>query len=105
MFVVILRFSENKSRASELMAGHLDWLRRGFDEGVFVLAGSVQPQLGGAVLAHDATREELEARLRDDPFVVHDVVRVELFEIAASKADPRLAFLARPVAATKSSRS
>ena len=92
MFIVLLRFSNAMSRASELMAAHNEWIKRGLDEGVFLLVGSIQPNLGGAVLAH-APRDELEQRVRSDPFVAHDVVKAEVIEVSPSKTDPRLAFL------------
>lgn len=93
MFVVLLRFSNAKSRAGELMAAHNEWIQRGFAEGVFLLVGSLQPRLGGVVVAHDTSRGSLEARVARDPFVVHDVVKAELMEVSPSKADPRLTFL------------
>lgn len=93
MFLVLLRFSGAKSRAGELMAAHKEWIERGFDEGVFVLVGSLRPELGGVVVAHGTTRAELESRVLSDPFVVHDVVEAELLEVSASRADPRLSFL------------
>lgn len=93
MFVVLLRFSENKARAGEFMEGHKEWLRRGFDDGVFLLAGSLQPNLGGAVVAHGTSLSDLESRVNADPFVTEKVVTAEILEIAASKADARLSFL------------
>lgn len=93
MFIVLLRFSNARSRASELMPGHNDWIRRGLQDGVFLLVGSLQPSLGGAVLAHDVTRAALLERISQDPFVVHDVVQAEIFEVSPSKTDARLAFL------------
>ena len=96
MYVAVLKFSTNRGRASELMAAHNAWIRRGFDAGVFLLVGSIRPGLGGALWAHATTRDELEARLCEDPFVVHDVVTFELLEISATMADPRLAFLVHP---------
>lgn len=93
MFVVALRFSANKSLAPDLMQAHNDWIRRGFDDGVFLLAGSLKPGLGGTVLAYGVTRTDLEARLKEDPFVTEDVVSVEILEIAPGRVDDRLAFL------------
>ncbi|HEX6277199.1 MAG TPA: YciI family protein [Polyangiaceae bacterium] len=93
MFIVLLRFSKAKSRARELMAAHNAWLERGFDDQVFLIAGSLDHGAGGAVLAHNTTRAELEERVQRDPFVVHDVVRAELLEVSPSKADARLGFL------------
>lgn len=93
MFIVFLRFSSNKSHASQFMDGHKAWIKRGFADGVFLLAGSLEPELGGAILTHNATLLDLQARVNDDPFVVEDVVRAEIHEMDPSMADERLQFL------------
>ena len=93
MFVIFLKFGENKSKAPELMESHNQWLRSGFEKGVFMLAGSLQPALGGAILAKDTNLEELEKFVNQDPFVVESVVMPEIHQIAPVKADERLDFL------------
>lgn len=93
MFVILLRFSGEKDRAVELMGGHNGWLARGFADGVFLLAGSLQPKLGGAILAHATTLPELQARVSEDPFVAERIVEAEILSITPGKADERLAFL------------
>ncbi|AKJ31266.1 YciI family protein [Caldimonas brevitalea] len=93
MFVVLLRFSANRSQAGAWMAAHKAWLQRGFDEGVFLASGSLQGQGGGAILAWGLDSAALQRRLAEDPFVVHDIVSAEVVDVALSKADPRLAFL------------
>lgn len=93
MFVVLLRFSDNKAAAGQHMAGHQEWIKRGLDDGIFVLVGSIKPGLGGAVLAHNTSPEELHKRVDKDPFVAQDVVTAEIIEIAPGMADERLNFL------------
>ena len=93
MFVVLLKFSENKARAGSLMEAHNAWIKRGFDDGVFLLVGSLQPNLGGSILAHDTSLPGLEARVNEDPFVAENVVSAEILEISPKKADERLSFL------------
>jgi uncharacterized protein YciI len=93
MFVVLLRFSNNKAQASRFMEGHNAWIRRGIEDGVFLLVGSLQPNAGGAVLAHGMSLPDLQARVAEDPFVEEDVVRAEILEIAPARADERLSFL------------
>ncbi len=93
MFIVLLRFSANKSQAGQFMEGHKAWIKRGFDDGVFALVGSLQPNLGGAVLAHNTSLFDLQARVNDDPFVAQKVVSAEILEITPSKTDDRLKFL------------
>ncbi|NUW35588.1 hypothetical protein HTZ77_29765 [Nonomuraea sp. SMC257] len=93
MFVVLLRFAGNKDAAGLHMSGHQEWIRRGLDDGVFLLVGSIRPGLGGAVLAHGTSLEELEKRVNDDPFVAENVVSAEIIDIAPGTADERLNFL------------
>lgn len=95
MYVVLLRFGSNKSRAPEHMAGHQEWITAGIDDGVFVLVGSIRPGLGGAILASGVPREEIEARIAADPFVAQSVVTAEIVDIDPNTTDPRLDFLAR----------
>ncbi len=93
MFIVQLRFAGNKGQAGQYMEGHKQWLQRGFDDGVFLLAGSLQPNVGGGIVAHNTSLADLESRVNDDPFVAEDVVSAEILEIAPSRADRRLEFL------------
>lgn len=75
------------------MQGHKDWITRGMDEDVFLVVGNLQPGLGGAIVAHNTTEVELEARVNSDPFVMENVVKAEILHITPSMADPRLGFL------------
>lgn len=93
MFVVTLKFSTNKARAKEFMIDHNDWIKRGFDDGVFLLVGSLQPNQGGGIVAHNTSLPELQARVNDDPFVAQAVVSADIIEIAPSKVDERLKFM------------
>jgi len=93
MYVILLRFSENKSKAGEYMDGHNLWIKQGFEDGVFLLVGSLQPNLGGSVIAHNTSISELQERVNSDPFVVENIVSPEILEIDPKKADDRLNFL------------
>jgi len=93
MFVILLRFSENKSKAGEFMDGHNQWIKQGFEDGVFLLVGSLQPNLGGSIIAHNTSLSELQERINTDPFVAENVVSAEVLEIDPKKADERLSFL------------
>lgn len=93
MFIVLLKFSGNKAQAGKFMEGHKEWIKRGFEEGVFLMTGSLQPNLGGGIVAHDTSLSDLQNRVNDDPFVVENVVSAEILEITPSRADERLNFL------------
>lgn len=93
MFIILLEFSDNKEQASQFMEGHQQWLKQGFDDGIFLMAGSLRPNLGGAILAHDISQEELQIRVNGDPFVSEGVVSTKTIEITPSRVDKRLEFL------------
>jgi len=93
MFIVQLKFSKNKKQAGELMDAHKQWIKNGFDDEVFLVVGSLQPNLGGGIIAHNTTLEELQKRVNDDPFVKEDVVKAEVIELSPARTDKRLDFL------------
>ena len=93
MFIVLLKFSKNRGKASQLIGAHNEWIKKGFEDGVFLLVGSLKPGLGGAVVAHNISREEIERRIQTDPFVAEDVVSAEVLEIDPARATKPLEFL------------
>jgi uncharacterized protein YciI len=93
VFTVLLRFSVNKAQAPQFMEGHKAWIQRGMEDGVFLVVGSLQPNAGGAILAHGISLPELQARVSEDPFVEQNVVSAEILEITPARTDERLSFL------------
>ena len=93
MFIVLLKFSDKKGQASQFMEGHNEWIKRGFDDGVFIMAGSLQPNLGGGIMAHNATLSDLQKRVNNDPLMMENIVSTEIIEITPAKVDEQLQFL------------
>ena len=93
MFVVLLKFSGNKAQAVQFMDSHKEWIKRGFDDGVFLLAGNLQPNLGGGIVAHNTSLADIQRRVSTDPFVEENIVSAEILEITPSRADDRLTFM------------
>lgn len=93
MYIVLLKFSDNRGQASQFVEDHNAWIKRGFDDGVFLLVGSLQPKLGGGIVAHNIPLADLQDRVNEDPFVVENIVSAEILEISPAKADARLSFL------------
>ena len=93
MFLIFLRFSNNKDQAAQAMDGHKEWIKRGFDDGVFLVVGSLQPNAGGGIVAHNTSLSDLQERVNADPFVADNIVTAEILEIAPSRTDKRLSFL------------
>jgi len=54
------RFSANRHQAGRLTQTHKEWIQRGFDDDVFLLAGSIQPQASGAIVACGPAMAEIQ---------------------------------------------
>lgn len=93
MFIILLKFSEKREQAAAFMDAHKAWIKRGLEDGVFLLIGSLQPNAGGAILAHNASRDEIQHRVDTDPFVEENVVTAEVLEFTPAMADDRVKFL------------
>jgi uncharacterized protein YciI len=88
MFVILLRFTGDKSRAPALMQGHKDWIEKGFADGAFLLTGSLPQGAGGAIFAKGDDMEAITARVGADPFVAEQLVTPEIIAVAPGRTLP-----------------
>ncbi len=93
MFVVMLNYVKPLAEVDRLVPAHREYLERGYAAGWFLASGRKTPRTGGVILAQAADREELLARLHQDPFHQGGVAEYEVTEFTASLVAPELAFL------------
>lgn len=93
MFIVTLTLTEKKSKAPEFMEAHKAWIAKGFNDGIFVLVGSLKPQGGGVILAIGSDRASIEDRVSEDPFVVKGVATPHIQEVSPGRVASELSFL------------
>lgn len=68
MFIVTLTYTAPPERLDAYLAAHRAWLAEQAARGLVLMAGPKVPREGGILVAHAASRAELDAALRDDPF-------------------------------------
>lgn len=85
LYIIFLRFTENKEQAPQFMKDHLEWIEKGLDDNIFLLAGGLLPNLGGTILAHNSPKLDLIKRMDTDPFVKEKIVSYEVFEVSPTK--------------------
>ena len=95
MFIITLTYCKPLSEVDRHVDAHMEWIRQGYDRGIFLLSGPRVPRVGGFILAHGIGRAELDELLAQDPFHLAGVATYDVTEVRPSSADERLAWLVR----------
>ena len=85
MFVIELTYKGALPEIDRHMKAHVAFLNQQYAAGRFVVSGRKIPREGGIIVATGGTREEIEALMREDPFVVRGLAEVRVVEFRASQ--------------------
>jgi uncharacterized protein YciI len=85
MHIIFLKFGQHRAQAGQWMPGHAQWIQQGIDDGVFLMAGSLDNAQGGVVLATNMDSARVQHRVELDPFVIHGVVVPEIYAVSPSR--------------------
>ena len=88
MFIVTLTYLKPVDEIDALMHDHVEWLKKGYDEGLFIASGRRVPRTGGVILARSGDEQALRDNLARDPFVIHGAARCDVVEFTASMTAP-----------------
>lgn len=91
MYLVFLKFSDNKSLAPKYMQMHNDWINEHTHSGKFLMVGTLEPKQGGCIFAECKSMDEIKQLIANDPFVANDVVKPEILQVSPSKVSNHLA--------------
>jgi len=90
MFIVTLTYLKPVEAIDALMPGHVEWLDKGYADGLFLASGRRVPRTGGVILARSGDAAVLSDYLARDPFAIHGAARLDVVEFAATKTAPGL---------------
>ena len=90
MFVIELTYKAALPEIDRHMKAHVAFLNQQYAAGRFVVSGRKIPREGGIIVATGGTREEIEALMREDPFVARGLAEVRVVEFRASQRAPDL---------------
>lgn len=85
MFIIELTYTAPLDRIDAQMKAHMQYLRKQYASGRFLVSGRKIPRDGGIIIATGGTREEVEAIARQDPFVTSGLAEVRVIEFRASQ--------------------
>lgn len=82
-YIVILKYIKPLEFVDAEIENHVKWLKRGYEDGAFIASGRQVPRVGGVIIAKSSNLDELQSRLKEDPFQKAGVVEVQVipFEV------------------------
>jgi uncharacterized protein YciI len=90
MFVIELTYKAALTEIDKHMKAHVAFLNKHYAAGRFVVSGRKIPREGGIILAVGGTKSEVEAVMREDPFVARGLADFRVVEFRASQRAPDL---------------
>jgi uncharacterized protein YciI len=88
MFVIELIYKADLTEIDAAMRAHMAYLNEHYAAGRFLVSGRKVPREGGIILALGESREQIEALVKQDPFVARGLADVRVIEFRPSqKAD------------------
>jgi uncharacterized protein YciI len=91
MFLINITYKKSLEIIDQYLVAHRAFLEEGYQKNYFVVSGPKNPRVGGVIISQLTDRQQLEAILRQDPFVLHEVADYEITEFAAVKYHPQFA--------------
>ena len=85
MFVIELIYKVDLAQIDAHMAAHVKFLKKYYAAGHFLVSGRKIPRDGGIIIAAGKTRAEIEAIVKDDPFVKNGLAEFRIIEFRASQ--------------------
>jgi uncharacterized protein YciI len=85
MFVIELVYKVDLSEIDLHMAAHVRFLKKHYGSGHFLVSGRKIPRDGGIILAVGNSREDIEAIVRQDPFIERGLADFRIIEFRASQ--------------------
>ena len=85
MFVIELTYKAPLAEIDASMAAHVNFLKKYYAAGHFIVSGRKIPRDGGIIVAVAESREQIEAVIREDPFYERGLADFRIIQFRASQ--------------------
>ena len=90
MFIVDLKYIVPLEELDEHMEAHVQFLRKYYNQHIFVASGRKVPRTGGIILALAQDEEALKKILMEDPFYINRLADFTITQFLTSQYHPDL---------------
>jgi len=92
MFIIALTYKKEMQEIERFLDEHIKFLDEQYSQNRFIFSGRKNPRTGGVILAHNATRAEVEELIKLDPFYQHALADYEITEVIPTKYAKEFAY-------------
>jgi len=85
MFIIELIYKADLAEIDASMRPHMAYLKKHYAAGTFLMSGRKVPREGGIILALGQSREQVEAIVKEDPFVARGLAEFRIIEFRVSQ--------------------
>jgi uncharacterized protein YciI len=85
VFVIELSYKVDLEQIDANMKAHVAFLTKHYDSGHFLISGRKVPRDGGIIIALGKSRDEIEAIMNEDPFILRGLAEFRIIEFRASQ--------------------
>jgi uncharacterized protein YciI len=85
LFVVELIYTAPLAEIDAAMTAHMRFVRKHYASGHFLVSGRKVPRDGGIILAVAASRDEIDAIMREDPFCARGLAEARVIQFRPSQ--------------------
>jgi uncharacterized protein YciI len=93
MFIISLTYIKPLEEVDALIEEHVEYLKKQYSLGNFIVSGRKVPRTGGVILASASSREEIKNIIALDPFYTYRIASYEITEFSPTMTMDELAFL------------
>ena len=90
MFIIELMYKTELTEIDASMRAHVTFLKKHYAAGRFLVSGRKIPRDGGIILAVGESREQIEAIVKEDPFVIKGLADYRIIEFRDSQRAPSI---------------
>ena len=91
MFIITLTYKQPIEIVDQYLIAHRAYLETGYQNNCFLASGPKNPRTGGIIISQLKDRTQLEALLKNDPFMLNDIADYDIVEFTPVKHHPDFA--------------
>jgi uncharacterized protein YciI len=80
MYLLIVSYTKPVEDVAPFVQAHSEWVKKYFNEGIFLFAGPKKNKFGGAILAKSIDRSLLNKIISEDSFIVGEVAEYQVID-------------------------